>query len=62
MMLSAFKAISLNRGEIRDSLSGDKSQRLGWDYSGIVIEQAGDGIGAGKGEPCRRATPFRRLG
>ncbi|MET3849153.1 zinc-binding dehydrogenase [Paenibacillus sp. OAE614] len=52
------KAISLNRGEIRDSLSGDIEQRLGWDYSGLVIEQAADGSGPAKGSRVVGLLPF----
>ncbi|UUZ96532.1 zinc-binding dehydrogenase [Paenibacillus sp. P25] len=51
------KAISLNRGEIRDSLSGDKKKRPGWDYSGIVIEQAKDGSGPAKGSRVVGSLP-----
>lgn len=39
------KAISLNRGEVRDILSAENGYKPGWDFAGIVIKQAEDGTG-----------------
>jgi NADPH:quinone reductase len=39
------RAISLNRGEVRSSMSAPAGRRPGWDLSGIVEQAAADGSG-----------------
>jgi NADPH:quinone reductase len=39
------KAISLNRGEIRHSLTAPAGKRLGWDFAGVIEQPAADGTG-----------------
>jgi NADPH2:quinone reductase len=39
------KAISLNRGEVRRSMSAPDGHRPGWDFAGIVESPAADGSG-----------------
>ncbi|MBY9078741.1 zinc-binding dehydrogenase [Paenibacillus sp. HN-1] len=43
------KAISLNRGEVKDAQEQEVSSRPGWDFAGIVIEPAKSGAGPLKG-------------
>lgn len=41
----AVKAVSLNRGEVRMALTGDRSWFPGWDLAGVVEQAAADGSG-----------------
>lgn len=43
------KAVSLNRGEVKDAKDQVASSRVGWDFAGIVIEPAKNGVGPQKG-------------
>lgn len=43
------QAFSLNRGEVTDAINSGKQFRPGWDFAGIVIEQAKNGTGPQKG-------------
>lgn len=43
------RAFSLNRGEVTNAKTQEKQMRPGWDFSGIVIEQAKSGEGPRKG-------------
>ncbi|MDQ0062474.1 zinc-binding dehydrogenase [Paenibacillus harenae] len=43
------KAISLNRGEVRDALNGEEVTKPGWDFAGVVLKPAQDGTGPKKG-------------
>ncbi|OZB94277.1 zinc-binding dehydrogenase [Paenibacillus sp. XY044] len=43
------KAISLNRGEVKDAQDKGTLHRPGWDFAGIVVERAKNGIGPDKG-------------
>lgn len=43
------KAVSLNRGEMKDAKDQEPSYRPGWDFAGIVIEPAKSGTGPQKG-------------
>lgn len=43
------KAVSLNRGEVKDAKEQEASSRPGWDFAGIVIEPAKNGAGPLKG-------------
>ncbi|MFB5267472.1 zinc-binding dehydrogenase [Paenibacillus enshidis] len=43
------KAVSLNRGEVKDAKDQEASYRPGWDFAGIVIEPAKSGTGPQKG-------------
>ncbi|MDP4097789.1 zinc-binding dehydrogenase [Paenibacillus sp. P96] len=43
------KAVSLNRGEVKDAKEQEASSRPGWDFAGIVIEPAKTGAGPQKG-------------
>lgn len=43
------KAVSLNRGEVKDAKDQEASSRPGWDFAGIVIEPAKNGAGPDKG-------------
>lgn len=43
------KAISLNRGEVKDAIDHGEMARPGWDFAGTVIEQAANGLGPKQG-------------
>ncbi|MDQ0896817.1 MULTISPECIES: zinc-binding dehydrogenase [unclassified Paenibacillus] len=43
------KAVSLNRGEVRDALNGEIATKPGWDFAGVVLKSAEDGTGPKKG-------------
>ncbi|MFB5678155.1 zinc-binding dehydrogenase [Paenibacillus terreus] len=43
------KAVSLNRGEVKDAKDQEASSRPGWDFAGIVIDPAKNGAGPQKG-------------
>ncbi|ASR47074.1 zinc-binding dehydrogenase [Paenibacillus kribbensis] len=43
------QAFSLNRGEISDAMDNKKQMRPGWDFAGVVIEQAQNGTGPKQG-------------
>ncbi|PWU69983.1 zinc-binding dehydrogenase [Gracilibacillus dipsosauri] len=43
------RAFSLNRGEVTNAKTQEEQMRPGWDFSGIVIEQAKSGEGPRKG-------------
>jgi NADPH2:quinone reductase len=44
-LLVRVKAISLNRGEVRNSQTAASGTRPGWDFSGVVEQAAADGSG-----------------
>src|SRR5579884_1781186 len=39
------KAISLNRGEVRNAENAEAGSRPGWDFAGIVEQEAADSTG-----------------
>ncbi|HLL79279.1 MAG TPA: zinc-binding dehydrogenase [Ktedonobacteraceae bacterium] len=41
------KAFSLNRGDVHNALNAEAGERPGWDFAGVVEQQASDGSG-----PC----------
>jgi NADPH:quinone reductase len=43
--LVRIKAISLNRGEVRNALTAEEDWRPGWDFAGVVEQEAADGPG-----------------
>jgi len=43
------KAISLNRGEVKDAIDHGEMARPGWDFAGTVIEPAANGLGPKQG-------------
>ncbi|WP_240414936.1 zinc-binding dehydrogenase [Paenibacillus periandrae] len=43
------KAFSLNRGEVSEAIRRQENSRPGWDFSGIVLQEAISGIGPKKG-------------
>jgi NADPH:quinone reductase-like Zn-dependent oxidoreductase len=43
------KAVSLNRGEVKDAKDQEPSYRPGWDFAGIVIKPAKNGAGPQEG-------------
>ena len=47
--LIAVKAVSLNRGEVRMALTGNRSWYPGWDLAGVVERAAADGSGPAEG-------------
>jgi NADPH:quinone reductase len=53
------RAISLNRGEVRNALSyGHDGARLGWDFAGVVEKAAADGGGPGVGARVAGLDPI----
>ncbi|MFF2484672.1 zinc-binding dehydrogenase [Paenibacillus sp. NPDC058071] len=43
------KAFSLNRGEVSEAIKLQENSRPGWDFSGIVLQEAVSGVGPKKG-------------
>ncbi len=43
------KAFSLNRGEVVDAIQRQETSRPGWDFSGVVRQEALNGVGPKKG-------------
>src|SRR6476661_8354559 len=42
-VIVAVRAVSLNRGEVRNLLSAGDGQRVGWDVAGVVSRAPADG-------------------